>query len=171
LRKHIRHFCSSRAWLTKIVWRFATDEASHFAPLHSPICHESFWTIGNAGDGYRGILLTLLLDAVFTFGSLNVPFESKDWRARMPLIRGIEFITAAFCVGLISRGTVLRLWVTQQGAARRALQDQGGVGAMAISLLPIIFDVHSQLLADQSQFCCSGFLNRWRLLQTKRKSY
>src|SRR2546430_9945240 len=33
------------------------------------------------GLAIGGILLTLLLAAVFTFGSLNVPFEPKSWRA------------------------------------------------------------------------------------------
>jgi len=43
-----------------------------------------------------GILLTLLLAAVFTFGSLNVPFEPKSWRAVMVLYAVSSFITAAF---------------------------------------------------------------------------
>src|ERR1700730_2984441 len=33
------------------------------------------------GLAVGGILLTLLLAAVFTFGSLNIPFEPKNWRA------------------------------------------------------------------------------------------
>src|SRR5882672_4590384 len=88
-----------------------------------------------------GILLTLLLAAVFTFGSLNVPFELKDWRARMPLFAVSSFITAAFLVfGLILARTVLRLWVErsrEQLGAR--FKTKMVVGAMAISLLPIIF--------------------------------
>src|SRR5436309_11586181 len=88
-----------------------------------------------------GILLTLLLAAVFTFGSLNVPFELKDWRARMPLFAVSSFVTAAFLVfGLILARTVLRLWVErsrEQLGAR--FKTKMVVGAMAISLLPIIF--------------------------------
>jgi PAS domain S-box-containing protein len=88
-----------------------------------------------------GILLTLLLAAVFTFGSLEVPFEPKSWRALMPLYAVSSFITAALLVfGLILGRTVLRLWV-------ESTRDQLGarfktkmvVGAMAISLLPVIF--------------------------------
>lgn len=88
-----------------------------------------------------GILLTLLLAAVFTFGSLEVPFEPKSWRALMPLYAVSSFITAALLVfGLILGRTVLRLWV-------ESARDQLGarfktkmvVGAMAISLLPVIF--------------------------------
>src|SRR5438067_5512857 len=93
------------------------------------------------GLAIGGILLTLLLAAVFTFGSLNVPFEPKSWRAVMVLYAVSSFITAAFLVfGLILARTVLRLW------AERSREQLGArfktkmvVGAMAISLLPIIF--------------------------------
>ena len=49
-----------------------------------------------------GSLLTLLLAAVFTFGSLEVPFEPSSWRTLMPLYAVSSFITAALLVfGLI----------------------------------------------------------------------
>src|SRR6266705_5755147 len=93
------------------------------------------------GLAIGGILLTLLLAAVFTFGSLNVPFEPKSWRAVMVLYAVSSFITAAFLVfGLILARTTLRLW------AERSREQLGArfktkmvVGAMAISLLPISF--------------------------------
>src|SRR5437867_4701140 len=93
------------------------------------------------GLAIGGILLTVLLAAVFTFGSLNVPFEPKSWRDVMVLYAVSSFITAAFLVfGLILARTVLRLW------AERSREQLGArfktkmvVGAMAISLLPIIF--------------------------------
>jgi len=93
------------------------------------------------GLAIGGILLTLLLAAVFTFGSLTVPFEPKSWRAVMALYAVSSFITAAFLVfGLILARTILRLW------AERSREQLGArfktkmvVGAMAISLLPIIF--------------------------------
>jgi len=88
-----------------------------------------------------GILLTLLLAAVFTFGSLTAPFEPKNWRAVLVLYAVSSFITAAFLVfGLILARTVLRLWVErsrEQLGAR--FKTKMVVGAMAISLLPIIF--------------------------------
>jgi PAS domain S-box-containing protein len=88
-----------------------------------------------------GILLTLLLAAVFTFGSLEVPFEPKSWRTLMPLYAVSSFITAALLVfGLILGRTVLRLWAEssrEQLGAR--FKTKMVVGAMAISLLPIIF--------------------------------
>src|SRR5260370_37533743 len=83
-----------------------------------------------------GALLTLLRADVFTFGSLNVPFEPKSWRAVMVLYAVSSFITAAFLIfGLILARTVLRLW------AERSREQLGArfktkmvVGAMAISL-------------------------------------
>ncbi|MGB6901013.1 MAG: ATP-binding protein [Candidatus Acidiferrum sp.] len=88
-----------------------------------------------------GILLTLLLAAVFTFGSLEVPFEPKSWRTLMPLYAVSSFITAALLVfGLILGRTILRLWAEssrEQLGAR--FKTKMVVGAMAISLLPIIF--------------------------------
>ncbi len=88
-----------------------------------------------------GILLTLLLAAVFTFGSLEVPFEPKSWRALMPLFAVSCFLTAALIVfSLILGRTTLRLWAEssrEQLGAR--FKTKMVVGAMAISLLPIIF--------------------------------
>src|SRR6266481_7963757 len=88
-----------------------------------------------------GILLTLLLAAVFTFGSLDVPFKPKNWRDVMALYAVSSFITAAFLVfGLILARTTLRLWAEssrEQLGAR--FKTKMVVGAMAISLLPIIF--------------------------------
>jgi len=93
------------------------------------------------GLAIGGILLTLLLAAVFTFGSLDVPLEPKSWRAVMALYAVSSFITAAFLVfGLILARTTLRLWAERsrdQLGAR--FKTKMVVGAMAISLLPIIF--------------------------------
>jgi len=88
-----------------------------------------------------GILLTLLLAAIFTFGSLDVPFEPKSWRAVLVLYAVSCFATAALLVfGLILARTTLRLW------AERSREQLGArfktkmvFGAMAISLLPIVF--------------------------------
>ena len=88
-----------------------------------------------------GVLLTLLLAAVFTFGSLEVPFEPKNWREVMALYAVSSFITAALLVfGLILARTILRLWAErgrEQLGAR--FKTKMVFGAMAISLLPIIF--------------------------------
>ena len=94
------------------------------------------WTVVTGG-----ILLTLLLAAVFTFGSLEVPFEPKSWRALAPLYAVSSFITAALLVfGLILGRTVLRLWAeTSREQLGARFKTKMVVGAMAISLLPIIF--------------------------------
>jgi len=88
-----------------------------------------------------GILLTLLLAGVFTFGSLDVPFEPKSWRAQIVLYAVSIFMTAALLVFLLILGrNTVRLWVErsrEQLGAR--FKTKMVVGAMALSLLPIVF--------------------------------
>src|SRR6266849_1837428 len=88
-----------------------------------------------------GILLTLLLAAVFTLGSLDVPLEPRNWAEISALFALSTFITAALLVfGLIVGRTVFRLLVErskQQLGAR--FKTKMVIGAMAISLLPILF--------------------------------
>ena len=88
-----------------------------------------------------GILLTLLLAGVFTFGSLDVPFEPKNWRAQLVLYAVSTLMTAALLVFLLILGrTTVRLWVErsrEQLGAR--FKTKMVVGAMALSLLPIVF--------------------------------
>jgi two-component system, NtrC family, nitrogen regulation sensor histidine kinase NtrY len=88
-----------------------------------------------------GVLLTLLLAAVFTFGSLDVPFEPRNWREVMALYAVSCFITAALLVfGLILIRSMVRLWVErskEQLGAR--FKTKMVVGAMGLSLLPVVF--------------------------------
>src|SRR5258707_4758532 len=94
------------------------------------------WTLG-----VGAALLTLVLSAVFSFGSLDVPFEPKSWREAMAVYAVSSFIAAALLVFLlILTRTVLRLW------AERSKEQLGArfktkmvVGAMALSLLPVLF--------------------------------
>src|SRR5260370_158402 len=87
------------------------------------------------------VVLTLLLAAVFTLGSLDTPFEPRNWRDVLTLYAVSSFITAALIVfALILTRTVLRLW------AERSKEQLGArfktrmvVGAMALSLLPVRF--------------------------------
>ena len=59
-----------------------------------------------------GILLTLLLAAVFTMGSLDVPFEPESWREIIALYALSSLITAALLVfGLILTRSIIRLLV------------------------------------------------------------
>jgi two-component system, NtrC family, nitrogen regulation sensor histidine kinase NtrY len=87
------------------------------------------------------ILLTLLLAAVFTLGSLDVPVEPRSWREIIALYAVSSFITAALLIfGLILTRTVIRLLMErskQQPGAR--FKTKMVLGAMAISLLPVIF--------------------------------
>jgi two-component system, NtrC family, nitrogen regulation sensor histidine kinase NtrY len=93
------------------------------------------------GLAIGGVLLTLLLAAVFTFGSLDVPFEPRSWRAVLALYSVTSFVTAALLVfGLILARSIARLWVErsrEQLGAR--FKTKMVLGAMAISLLPIVF--------------------------------
>ena len=88
-----------------------------------------------------GILLTLLLAAVFTFGSLDVPFHPRSWREVMALYAVSSFITAALLIFLLILGrTTLRLWVERRREQLGArFKTKMVVGAMALSLLPIVF--------------------------------
>jgi two-component system nitrogen regulation sensor histidine kinase NtrY len=88
-----------------------------------------------------GIFLTLLLAAVFTFGSLDVPFEPKNWRDAVTLYAVSSLITAALLTfTLILTRTMLRLWAERSKDHLGArFKSKMVVGAMAISLLPILF--------------------------------
>ena len=90
---------------------------------------------------FAGVVLTLLLAAVFTLGSLDTPFDPRNWREVLTLYAVSSFITAALIVfALILSRTVLRLWAErshEQFGAR--FKTKMVVGAVAISLLPVIF--------------------------------
>ena len=87
------------------------------------------------------VLVTLLLAAVFTLGSLDVPIEPSSWREIIALYSLSSLITAALLVfGLILTRSIVRLWTErgrQQLGAR--FKTKMVLGAMAISLLPVIF--------------------------------
>jgi len=93
------------------------------------------------GLALAGLLVALLLAAVFTLGSLRIPFEPDRPNEVLLLYALSTFIVAALMVfGLVLTRTLLRLW-----AERRAGQ-QGShfkwkmvMGAMGISLLPVVF--------------------------------
>ncbi|HEX2711415.1 MAG TPA: ATP-binding protein [Candidatus Acidoferrales bacterium] len=90
---------------------------------------------------FGGLLVALLLGAVFTLGSLDLPFEPRQWGEVVVLYALSTFIVAALLVfGLALARSLLRLW-----AERRAhklgsrFKTKMVLGAMAISLLPVIF--------------------------------
>ena len=88
-----------------------------------------------------GVIVTLLLAAVFTLGSLDAPFQPRTWRELLTLYAITCFITALLLVFLlILVRSVLRL------SAERSREHLGArfktkmvLGAMGISLLPVFF--------------------------------
>ena len=88
-----------------------------------------------------GVAICLLLAAIFTFGSLDVPFKPGNWRAVIGLYSVSSFITAALLIfGLILTRTVLRLWAERSKDHLGArFKTKMVVGAMALSLLPVVF--------------------------------
>lgn len=88
-----------------------------------------------------GLLLTLLLAAVFTFGSLDMPFEPQNWREVMALYAVSSFITAALLVfGLILARSIVRLWAERRKHQLGArFKTKMVVGATGLALLPIVF--------------------------------
>jgi PAS domain S-box-containing protein len=88
-----------------------------------------------------GVFVTLLLAAVFTMGSLDVPIEPQSWRGVIALFAVNSFITAALLIfGLILIRGFVRLRMEQSKVQLGArFKTKMVVGAMAISLLPIVF--------------------------------
>jgi two-component system nitrogen regulation sensor histidine kinase NtrY len=91
--------------------------------------------------GLGGLGIVLLLAAVFTLGSLTLPFEPRQWDQVLVLYALSTFIVAALLVfGLILTRSLLRLW-----AERRAHQPGSRfktkmvLGAIAVSFLPVVF--------------------------------
>jgi two-component system nitrogen regulation sensor histidine kinase NtrY len=91
--------------------------------------------------GIAAVLVTLLLAAVFTLGSLDVPIEPRTVREILALYAVNSFIFAALLIfGLILVRSIVRLVVErskQQLGAR--FKTKMVLGAVAISLLPVIF--------------------------------
>ena len=86
---------------------------------------------------FSGLLVTILLAAVFTLGSLSLPVTPDNLNEVLVLFAVSTFIVAALIVfGLILLRSLLRLGAQQPGARFRTKMV---VGAMAISLLPVVF--------------------------------
>jgi len=90
---------------------------------------------------FAGILVALLLAAVFTLGSLDIPVEPRSWREVIALYAVSSFITAALLVfGLIFIRSVVRLRTERSKAQLGArFKTKMVLGAMAVSLLPVAF--------------------------------
>ena len=88
-----------------------------------------------------GVLVTLLLAAVFTLGSLDVPLEPRSLPDFIALFAVNSFITAALLVfSLILVRSFVRLLIERSKAQLGArFKTKMVLGAMAVSLLPVIF--------------------------------
>ena len=102
---------------------------------------------------FGGLLVALLLGAVFTLGSLRIPFEPDRWQEFLILYALSTFMVAALLVfGLIFARTLLRIWAERLGGR---FKTKMVAGAMAIALLPVVFMfVISYALLNRT-------LNRW----------
>ncbi|GAC1660806.1 MAG: ATP-binding protein [Candidatus Acidiferrum sp.] len=98
--------------------------------------HKQRWRLIAAG-----VCLALLLAAVFTLGSLDVPFEQTNGRDDLTLYAVSSLITAALLIFLLILGrTAFRLWMESSNRQLGTrFKTKMVVGAMAISLLPILF--------------------------------
>ncbi len=90
---------------------------------------------------FGGLLISLLLAAVFTLGSLDLPFQPRQWREVLVLYAVSTFIVAALMVfGLVLARTILRVWAERHAHQLGArFKTKMLVGAMGISLLPVVF--------------------------------
>jgi len=88
-----------------------------------------------------GVVIALLLAAVFTLGSLNIPFEPDSLNEIILLYALSTFIVAALLVfGLVLTRSFLRLWAERRaGQLGSRFKSKMVLGAMGISLLPVIF--------------------------------
>ena len=91
--------------------------------------------------GFLGGFVVLLLAAVFTLGSLDMPFEPHEWNQLVILYALSTFIFAALLIfGLILTRTLLHLWAERRAHQLGArFKTKMVLGAMALSLLPLIF--------------------------------
>ena len=95
----------------------------------------------SVGLVFAAIGVAALLGAVFTFGSLNLPFEPRKAADAVALWALSTFIVVALLVfGLILTRSLLRLWSDRHaGQPGARFKTKMVLGAMGISLLPIIF--------------------------------
>ena len=104
-----------------------------------------------------GTLIALLMAAVFTLGSITTPFEFEAWNQVLILYALSTFIVVALLVfGLMLVRTLVRLWAEHQAQQLGSrFKTKMVLGAMAVSLLPLIF------MFFFSYALMNRTLNRW----------
>ncbi len=107
--------------------------------------------------GAGGALLALLLAAVFTLGSLGIPFEVSAWNQVLILYALSTFIVIALLIfGLVLARTLVRLWAERQARQLGSrFKTKMVLGAMGVSLLPLVF------MFFISYALMNRTLNRW----------
>ena len=91
--------------------------------------------------GFGGLAIALLLAAVFTLGSLTLPYEPRQWDEVLVLYALSTFIVAALLVfGLILTRSLLRLWTERRAHQPGSrFKTKMVLGAIAVSFLPVVF--------------------------------
>lgn len=104
-----------------------------------------------------GSFIVLLLAAVFTLGSLNLPIQPQGLNQLVILYALNVIILAALLVfGLILLRSLLRVWVERRARQLGSrFKTKMVLGAMAVSLLPLIF------MFFISYALMNRTLNRW----------
>ena len=104
-----------------------------------------------------GTFITLLLAAVITLGSITLAFDFGAWNQVLVLYALSTFIVAALLVfGLMLVRTLVRLWIEHQAQQLGSrFKTKMVLGAMAVSLLPLIF------MFFISYALMNRTLNRW----------
>ena len=93
-----------------------------------------WWTIA-------GVVVAMLMAAVFTLGSLDVPLHPEQGNAFVVLFALSTLLVAALLVfSLILMRSLLRLWAERRsGQMGSRFKVKMVAGAMGVSLLPIVF--------------------------------
>ena len=88
-----------------------------------------------------GVTVVLLTAAVFTLGSLRIPLHPEEENSLLILFALSTFIAAALLVFTLILGrSLLRLWAERRsGQLGSRFKGKMVVGAMGISLLPVVF--------------------------------
>src|SRR6202171_1087926 len=91
--------------------------------------------------GFGGLAIALLLAAVFTLGSLTLPYEPRQCDEVLVLYALSTFIVAALLVfGLILTRSLLRLWTERRAHQPGSrFKTKMVLGAIAVSFLPVVF--------------------------------
>jgi PAS domain S-box-containing protein len=96
---------------------------------------QQFWLI------LGGVVLALLLAAVFTLGSLNLPVRPQEGNALVIFFALSTICAAALLVfGLILTRSLLRIWEERRsGQMGSRFKVKMVAGAMGVTLLPLVF--------------------------------